>query len=461
METWNYQRQIPVEQAYDVVVAGGGPAGTAAAISAARAGTRTLLVEATGALGGMGTNGLVANWYSISDGHRVLTKGLFWEIVEKLHAAGGTRPGLDITTFDRNLNAGFGYSAEVLKRLLDKLVLDAGADLLFSTRVIDADVDKQSKKVRGVVIQHIEGIRYVPAKAFIDCTGEAMLSDLCGVKYREAGRDTQHIMPPTLCALTANINWAEFHKDRGVQQRMVEKAVEDGYFSQPDKHVPGLFRSQQTYGIQNAGHLFKMNSVKIKSLTAGYVRGRELANEYVEFYRKYCVGCENIELVGTATLMGVREARNVVGEYELNYADFRARRHFDDQIGVYNKAVDIHVYDLTPEQYQRYYQEYNADDRLKAGESYGMPYGMLVPRGWSNLWVAGRCVSADVKVQGAIRDQPACYMQGEAAGLAAVQSVRTGQPACDLNVATLIESLRKSRAYLPQTTTPKSITRNH
>src|SRR5690606_4062736 len=138
---------------------------------------------------------------SLSDGTRVLTKGLFWEIVEKLHAAGGTRPGLDISTFDSNPNAGFGFSAEKLKHLLDRLVLDAGVDLLFATRVIDADVDHGSKEVSGLVIQHIEGIRYVPAKACIDCTGDAEHSDLCGVAGREAGRDTEHIMPPTLCAL--------------------------------------------------------------------------------------------------------------------------------------------------------------------------------------------------------------------------------------------------------------------
>jgi hypothetical protein len=458
MSTWTYQRSIPVEQAYDVIVAGGGPSGIAAAIAAARAGAKVLLVEAASALGGMGTSGLVANWYSISDGTRVLTKGLFWEIVTRLHAAGGTRPGLDLNAFDANRNAGIGFSAETLKRLLDRMVLDAGVDLLFETRVIDADADGESRTVRGVVIQHVEGLRYVPARAFIDCTGHAGLSHLCGVECREAGRDTEHIMPPTLCAVTANIDWERFHAE-GRQQEMVEKAVEEGYFSQPDRHVPGLFRSQQTYGIQNAGHLFKMDALKVRSLTNGYVRGRELAYEYVEFYRKYCAGCEKIELVNTAALMGVRESRRVVGEYELNYADFRARRHFDDQIGVYNKAVDIHVYDLTPEQYQRYYQEYTADDRLKAGESYGLPYGILVPRGWTNLWAAGRCVSADVKVHGAIRDQPACYVEGQAAGLAAVQSIRTGQPAYDLDVATLVQTLRSNGAYLPQAQLPTRITR--
>ncbi len=457
MPTFTYTREIPAEKPYDVIVAGGGPSGVAAAIAAGRSGARTLLIEATGALGGMSTNGLVANWYCLSDGQQIITRGLFWEIVRALRDAGGLRKGLDPDTLKPSLGCGFGYSAEALKRVLDRMVVEANVDLLLCTRLIDVDVDKSSKRLNGVVIAHVEGIRYVPGKAFIDATGDAVLADQCGVPYRQAGRDTPNIMPPTLCATVSNVEWEKF--DYAMQQKCVERALDDGYFSQPDRHVPGIFRSQERYGIQNAGHLFRMDSVNARSLTDGYVKGRKLAWEYASFYKHYLTGCENLELVGTAALMGVREARNIEGEYELNYADFKSRRQFDDQIGVYSKGVDIHVYDLTPEEYQRYHDSYAKRDRLKEGETYGLPYGILVPHGWTNLWVTGRCVSADVEVQGAIRDQPACYMLGEAAGVAAVQSNQTGQPACDLDTRTLLDTLRSRGAYLPQKQLAAKMTR--
>jgi ribulose 1,5-bisphosphate synthetase/thiazole synthase len=460
--TWSYQRPIRVENQYDVVVAGGGPSGVAAAICAARRGAKVLLIEATGALGGMGTSGLVSNWYSLSDGIRVLTKGIFWETMTRLQAAGGLRPGIVLSTFDSRLGAGSGFQAEVLKRLLDEMCREAGVDLLFCTRLIDVDADADKKRVSGVVIHHIEGLRYVPAKAFIDATGDAVLAHAAGVECREAGRDTPGIMPPTLCAVVTDMDWSRFQRGENdsIQDAAIERAIADGFFTQNDRHVPGLFRSAATFGIQNAGHLFGMDALRVRSLTDGYILGRKLAAEYAEFFKRYMDGAEKMEMVATAPLMGVRESRRVVGEYELKYDDFTTRRHFDDQVGVYNKAVDIHVYDLSDEQWERYTSEYRDRDRCARGESYGMPYGILVPRGWTNLWVTGRCVSADVKMHGAIRDQPACFMLGEAAGLAAVQSNQTGQPANDLNVATLVETLRKNGGYLPQTRSPREMTRD-
>jgi len=158
-------------------------------------------------------------------------------------------------------------------------------------------------------------------------------------------------------------------------------------------------------------------------------------------------------------LMGVRESRRIVGEYELNFADFMARREFPDQIGVFNKAVDIHPYDATAEEYERFVKEFRKEAKPLPGERFGLPYGILVPKGWSNLWVAGRCNSSDVKVHGSIRVMPAAALMGQAAGTAAVQSIRTGQPACDLDTETLVETLRANKAYLPQKTVTKSMTR--
>jgi hypothetical protein len=323
------------------------------------------------------------------------------------------------------------------------------------TRAID--VDTTDRYVNGVVIHNVEGYRYIKARAFIDATGDAFLADAAGAACREAGRDTPHIMPGTLCSALSGIDWSRADKSR--QQELVFQGIADGFFSQPDRHVPGIFRTGRTTAILNAGHLFGLSSVDTASLSAMYVRGRQLAREYTEFYRRYMPGCEDVELVATAALVGVRESRRIVGEYELNYADFQARRHFPDQIGVYRKAVDIHVYDCSDEQWERYRDEFKRRDLPGRGESYGMPYGILVPQGWTNLWVAGRCNSSDVKVSGAIRDQPGCMLMGQAAGTAAVQSLRTGQPANDLNTRTLVETLRQHGAYLPQTELRATMTR--
>jgi len=150
---------------------------------------------------------------------------------------------------------------------------------------------------------------------------------------------------------------------------------------------------------------------------------------------------------------------NRAGEYQLNWADFRARRKFPDQIAIYCKQIDIHVYDTTPAEYERFQNEFDERGRPADGEYYGIPYGVLVPKGWRNLWAAGRCVSTDVAVNGSLRDQPGCMLIGQAAGTAAVQHIRTKQPAYDLDTQTLVETLRARGSNLPQAELGKSMTR--
>ena len=456
-QTYQLTREVPVEEGYDLVVAGGGPAGTAAAVCAARLGAKVLLVEATGSLGGMGTSGFVSHWYSLSNGQELMIGGFIVEVIHAMCRDNHVDPGAYDNFQKGKVIGAIGFNPEGLKLVLDRFCQQAGVEVRFFTRVIDADTEPQRGRVNGVITNSVEGYRCIRARAFIDATGDAVLTELCGAKSRAAGRDTPKIMPPTLCAIIADVDYDRFRGSQ--QQAQLEKAIADNFFTQADRHVPGLHRNGTNFGTMNTGHLFHTDALKTRSLSDAIMLGRRLVQEYARFFRKYMPGCENMQVLGTGSLLGVRESRRIVGEYEINYEDFKARRHFPDQIAIYCKAIDIHVYDLSPEEYKRYHDEYNTLDRLKKGESYGIPYGVLVPKGWTNLWVAGRCVSADIRVNGAIRDQPGCAMMGQAAGTAAVQSLRTGQAANELDTEQLVLTLRKAGANLPQASLTKQMTR--
>jgi hypothetical protein len=441
--TYGLKRAVPLESGYDLLVAGGGPAGCAAAICAARLGARVLLVEAEGCLGGMGTSGLVTAFDPMADGKRGLVGGLMREIVEALYERGELGPDVTPDNWRTRYHCWTPFRVEGLKLLLDELAADAGVEVRFFTTVVEADAS--ASEVRGAVVHNIEGHKFIEAKAFIDCTGDAVLADMCGVQCRT----NPGFMPGTLCSLHAGIDWNRVPPYDECQKLLLQ-AVADGHFSQPDRHLPGMSRVGHSLGYLNGGHLFGKDMLTCKGRTEGMVLGRRLVREYVAFYRKYVEGCEEMELVTTAALPGVRETRRIVGEYELTFEDYIARRQFPDQIGVFNKRVDIHVRDCSDAEYERFVKEYNDTGRLGVGECFGLPYRILVPKGWKNLWVAGRCNSSDVRVHGSIRVMPAAAMMGQAAGTAAVQSIRTGRHAFEIECRELVTSLREQGAYLPQ-----------
>lgn len=466
MSTFLLTRQIPQEKPYDVIVAGGGPAGAAAAVCAARLGARTLLVENTGCLGGMGTSGLVTAFDPMANGVENMVGGFMREVVEELYQRGFLGPEVTPEYWQRSYMTWTPFNVEGYKLVLDEKMTQAGVEVRFFTKVIDADVQRDERRVNGFVLHNIEGYSYVPAKAFIDCTGDAVVAHLCGAACWEAGKDTPYIMPATLPSLFAGIDWKqvqEYRKKEGHEQAtgLVRKGIADGIFLQPDPFLVGMSQIGPTVGYLNGGHLFNLNALRTSDLSRNVMLGRRIAQDYLTFYRKFVPGCEKMEHVTTASLMGIRESRRIQGEYVLNVQDYVARRQFPDQIGIFNKFVDIHPYDTSEEEYQRFKQEEkNPGLRMSRGECFGIPYGILVPKGWSNLWVAGRCTSSDVGVHGSIRVQPACSMMGQAAGTAAVQSIRRQQPAFELDTEELILTLRQQKAKLPQKELSSVMTRS-
>jgi len=465
--TYRLTRDIPLDEGYDLVVAGGGPAGTAAAVCGARLGLKTLLVEATGCLGGMGTSGLVASFGPVSDGERMLVGGFMRELLETMWTQGAFGPHVVPEFLHAQLNRWVPFKPEHLKRILDDFAVAAGVEVRFFSRVLD--VEASDGRIKGVVVGNVEGLRHVRARTFVDATGDAAVAALAGAACRVVLRDTQSVAPSTLCSLLGGMDW--HHPDYGddwrgidaVKQRVksewVPRAIEEGFFTQDDRFFPGMNRIGDQGATLNAGHVFNLDPLSVRSLSDGMVFGRRLAQEYVEFYRRYVPGCAGLELLGTAPVMGVRDSRRIVGEFELGIEDFRNRRQFPDQVAVYNRPTDVHPTNTSREEYERFMRDFHGKDNLGRGDCVGIPYSILVPRGFENLWVAGRCHSSDTQVHGSIRAQSAAYMMGQAAGTAAAQSVATGQPACDLDTWTLVETLRAAGAYLPQVALSRSMTR--
>ena len=401
----------------------------------------------------MGTSGMVSAFSPMSDGIRCVAGGIAQEIVETLHVRGATGPHVTPEFWTGAVQRWIPFRPEELALLYDELLVAAGVEVRFGCRIVDAIRGPDGVRLEALVGADVEGLSAFRGRAFVDATGDAAVTAAAGFPVRRAGVDTPRIMPPTLCALVAGIEWDRIRMspsgncpDR--QQELLESAIAEGRFARNDRHLPGLYRIGNGLGMMNAGHLFGTDALSGSRLSAGFAEGRRLVRDYLEFYRTSLPGCENIVLMATAPLLGIRESRRIRGEAELCYADYRARRRFPDGIGLCAGTVDIHVHDESPEEYERYRREFGETDRMGRGDSFGIPYGVLVPEKSVNLWVAGRCVSSDPRVHGALRIQPAAAVMGQAAGLAACMFLQTGRGGSSLDTEALRRKLTQRGAVL-------------
>ncbi len=428
-----YQKNLTVKYEPDVFVAGGGPAGVCAAIAAARMGCSVFLAEAQGSFGGLGTAGLVPAFAVFGDDVNLLAAGIGLEIRQRVC------PELPLSTHWA------GIRVERLKRAYDELIEASGVRYSFFTTLCDAVA--VNGRIDHVVLTAKSGMFAVRAKVYIDCTGDGDLCAYAGGAY-EKGDENGSVMPPTLCSLWSNIDYA--HKT-GKDSSRLEEAIRDGIFSQPDRHLPGFFTVNREKGIGggNIGHVFDVDPLDECSLSEAMVDARRRMDEYERYYKEYLTGYENMELVTTASILGVRESRRILCDYMLSGEDFLRRAVFEDEIGRYCYPVDIHIMNTDPDELARFEHEYRKVYRYARGESYGIPYRSLIPRSFSNLLVAGRCMGTDRRMQASVRVMPGCFITGQAAGVAAALATGEGGEVRAVSIPALQSALLAQGAYLP------------
>ena len=380
--------KIAVDDRWDVIVVGGGPGGCAAAISAAREGAKTLLIEAMGQLGGMGTAGMVPAWCPFSDGEKIIYRGLAEKIFE------ASRKGVP---HERKQKMNWvSINPEYLMTVYDQMVTGSGARVLFFSRV--AAVEKAADEtVDAIIVANKSGLVAFKAKVFIDATGDGDLAAWAGASFKR-GDDSGVVQSSSLCFSFANVDSYNYNLTgpslhTSNKNSPVYKAIESGKYPLIDKHFNSNFIGPDVVQF-NAGHLDNVDSTDPWATTQAMMAGRQIAGQYLEAMKDVQPKTfGSAFLVKTASLLGVRDSRRIEGDYTFTVEDWKERRTFEDEIGRNCYYIDVH-------------KPGHKETRYKKGESHGIPYRCLTPKGLKNVLTAGRCISTDEEAFGSLRVMP-------------------------------------------------------
>ncbi len=429
MKTINVRESISVKQEVDVLVVGGGPAGVAAGLSAARLGMKTLVVEQFNCLGGIATAGghahicLYSDWGSI----RRVVGGIPYEIAERTVEAG----------YGAHDRGNLDFEIEGMKLLLERMAEEAKLEILYHT--FFSDVVVENGEITAAILQNKNGRTAVAAKMVIDCTGDGDVAARAGCDYDQGEEETGLCQPMTLMFTIGGIDYERIRAFRAGDYKLRhvwQKAQNEGNMRPFQNNLMGWWwtpTSPDILGV-NFTHINFVDATKTEDLTRATIEGRKQAYETIEVYRKYVPGMENCYMLSTPGTVGTRESRRIRGRQCLTRDDVLSQRRFDDSIGYGSFFIDIHNCSgpgmdkktLRPER----------------GFCYQIPYGIIVPEKIDNLYVAGRCASADHEALGSLRVMPQCGVMGQAAGVGAALSIRDGKIPAMMDVKELQTELR-------------------
>ena len=435
-------RQTPVHGEYDVVVLGGGPAGMAAAVAAARAGRKTLLVERYGFLGGMGTAAGVTNFCGLhANVHgeiRQVVQGVASDLLERIARLGGLNEPHSL--FGHKIVAQ-AYDTAAYKIAADDLLLAAGVELLF--HALAAGVVMEGSRVRALLVETKSGRRAIVGRAFVDGSGDGDLAVWAGAAYEKGDGHGNMLYPSTMFRVNG-VDAQRAGKAWELIPRLMAQAESEGRHKFPRK---GAIVRPQKSGIEWRVNLTQlanragnaMDGTDALELSDAEVLGRRQIAGVAGFLREV-PGFEQSYVSDIAPQVGIRETRRISGLYELTERDVLDCASFDDTVGVNGWPLELHL---------------KGDVEFRwpqIPESRGfnhLPYRMIVPgAGAANLWVVGRCASMTHEAQSAARVTGACFVMGQAAGLAADLALAADAPASAVDVPTLQSRLERDGAYL-------------
>jgi glycine/D-amino acid oxidase-like deaminating enzyme len=435
-------RRTEVLGEYDVVVLGGGPAGIAAAVAAARAGCTTLLVERYGFLGGMGTAAGVTNFCGLhANVHgeiRQVVHGVADELLSRIDRLGGLNAPHDL--FGKTVAQ--AYDTAAYKIAADDLMVSAGVKVLFHAWAAGA-VMASHERIDALLVETKSGRRAVLGRAFIDCSGDGDLAAWAGAPYEKGDGQGNMLYPSTMFRLNG-IDPARAGRAWEVIPRLMQEAQAAGRYTFPRK-TP-IVRPQKS-GIEWRVNLTQLANAQgnaidgtdaIELSEAEMLGRRQIAS--VAGFLKEVPGFERSYIVDIAPQVGIRETRRVRGHYMLSEADVLGCASFDDTIGVNGWPLELHLKGDVEFRWPR------------IPESRGfnhLPYRMTVPLGPpQNLWVAGRCASMSHEAQSAARVTGACFAMGQAAGTAAALALAHDCAAVAVDATALQSRLEADGAYL-------------
>ncbi len=448
------------EKIYDVIVVGGGISGAMAAVGAARAGAKTLVVEQYGFLGGMLTAAGVGPMMTFHAGEQQVIQGTTGELIDRLKEKGQS-PGhiFDMTGYTYTVTP---FDAEGMKRELELMLTEAGGEVLYHAMLAGAEAI--DGRIKAITVCTKAGLMKLQAKVYIDATGDADLACHAGVECTKGRESDGACQPMTMKMRMLNVdtqkvreyiknNPDEFpHMDGGIANvdkasrlaiggfvKRVAKGKATGDFTLPRESIL-LFEA-------NAEGEIIVNTTRIQghdvndpwSLSQAEMEGRRQAQEVERFLKKYIPGFEEAVLVYTGPQIGVRSSRQIKGRYTMTGMDIYSRTPFPDTIAHTGYPVDIHnptggahIESAKPEW----------------GIFCHIPYRCLVNEQISNLLTVGRCISVDFEAQAAVRTTPTMGAVGQAGGIAAAMAVRDCVGVGEIDAAQLQAALLNQGAFL-------------